>query len=588
MARKRPQVEPTEDWGQLELLLQWPEQREYELIRPIVVFGSSVAKRARETGAASESTIRRKADLFDEGGIEPLFATEKAKRRRLPRWIRNMIVKLKGEHPPLNPNEIAGIIYVRTGRQIDRKTVKKVLSEDPIPLRILRRFEPYHEIPETRERRLAVIELHAEGWTAKAIAGYLEINKDTVYQTLSRWIEQGDEGLEDRPRGRPSGVRKVTLKTIETVRKLQENPELGAFRIRAALKQVGIHLSSATCGRILARNRRIYDLEKPKGGGRPKKPMPFASGRRHEYWSVDVRYLDMVDEHLIGGMPYAITVMENHSRSVLASGVFRTQDLSAYLSVLYSAVNNYGSPEALVTDSGSIFLANRAKDVYEALGITKHEIQKGRPWQNYSETTFNIQKRMADYHFARAESWSELVGAHGGWVTDYNEQDHFAHENRKDGKDGKRSPREVLGWLSGVRYREEDLSRAFFSTRFTRVLDPLGYVTFRRWRLYGEEELSGNEAAVWLQEKSLMLEHAGRPLSRYEVEYRPDTGKLLEVTRPTLFENSPGTPQPRLFALTALGEAGWLKVLKLDDYAPRRSGKPEALQQVLFPYLEAL
>ena len=331
MAGKRQWVEPTDDWGPLELLLKWPEQWEYELIRPIVVFGGSVAERARETGAASESKIRRNSDLFDEGGMEPLFATQKAKRKRLPRWIRNTIVKLKGEHPPLNPNEIANIVYVRTGRKIGRKTVKKVLSEDPIPLRMVRRYEPYHEIPKARERRLAVIELHAEGWTVKAIAGYLQINKDTVYQTLRRWIKEGVEGLEDRSRGRPRGTGKVNLHIMNEVRKFQKNPELGAFRIRAALKQIGIHLSSATCGRILAVNRRIYGLEKPKRGGHPKKPMPFASGKRHEIWSVDVRYLDMVDENLICGMPYAITVVENHSRMVLASAVSPAQDLSAYL-----------------------------------------------------------------------------------------------------------------------------------------------------------------------------------------------------------------------------------------------------------------
>lgn len=588
MAGKRRRVEPIDEWGQLELLLKWPEQREYELIRPVVVFGGSVAERAHQTGAASESTIRRRADLFDEGGMEPLFATEKAKRRGLPRWIRNMIVRLKGEHPPLNPNEIAGIVYVRTGRRVDRKTVKKVLSENPIPLRMIRRLEPYHEIPGARERRLAVVELHSEGWTVKAMAGYLRINKDTVYQTLKRWIEEGAEGLEDRPRGRPPGASKVDLRAMNEVRKLQKNPELGAFRIRAALKQIGIHLSSATCGRILATNRKIYGLEKPGDGNRTKVPMPFASSRRHEYWSVDLRYLDMVDENLIGGPDYAITVMENYSRMILASSVSPTQDLSAYLSVLYQAVEKHGSPEALVTDSGSIFLANRAKDIYGTLGITKHEIEKGRPWQNYSETTFAIQQRMADYHFARSGSWSELVEAHGKWVSDYNVQDHFAHQDRKDGK---RSPQVVLGWLTEVlRYHPKDLERAFFSTRFSRKLDSLGYATFRRWRLYGEEALAGGEAALWLQERSLMLEHAGEALSRYEVQCASGTGKLVAVSNPTLFEYSGELLrlQPKLFKLEdALGD-GWLKALKLEEYASRRPRRPQAVQQVLFAHASAL
>ena len=74
---------------------------------------------------------------------------------------------------------------------------------------------------------------------------------------------------------------------------MQENPELGEFRISVALARMGIHLSPRTCGRILAVNRRLYGLKKPKRGSKKeKKEMPFQSGRRHEIWSVDIRYVD--------------------------------------------------------------------------------------------------------------------------------------------------------------------------------------------------------------------------------------------------------------------------------------------------------
>lgn len=108
--------------------------------------------------------------------------------------------------------------------------------------------------------------------------------------------------------------------------------------------------------------------------------------------------------------------------------------------------------------------------VYEALGMEKEEIERGKPWQSYVETTFNIQRRLADHHFQRAQSWSELVEAHARWLADYNAQKHWAHREHADGR---RSPEEVLGWLAGMRYRDEDLKRAFFCTRFTRKLDTL-------------------------------------------------------------------------------------------------------------------
>ena len=583
-SQRRRRVEPTDEWEQIELLCGWPEQRDYELIRPMVLFGAPADGRSQETGESSGRTLRRKATRFEAEGMESLFGSESARRRRLPPAMRRLILDLKSEHPGLNPSEISRVCYVRFGRRPARKTVKRVLAEEPIPLRFVRRFLPYHEIPERRDRRAAVVALHADGWSAKAISGYLRVGTSTVYRILRRWAEEGPEGLEDRPHGRPPGVRKVTLRAMEAIRRFQQNPNLGEFRIHAALAQIGIHLSPRTCGRILALNREIYGLEKPKGPVKEKKEMPFAARRRHQYWSADVRY---VDNDRVGGRAYAISVLDNHSRAVLASALTRTQDLASYLSVLYAAVERYGSPEALVTDGGGIFRATQARAVYEALGIAKHEIERGRPWQNYIETHFNVQRRMADWHFARAESWTGLAAAHERFVEDYNAQAHFAHAGRDDGR---RSPAEVLGFASGVRHREEELRRAFFSARFVRVLDALGYTRFRHWRVYGEEALAGREAALWLAAESLTVEHAGEPLSRYAVKVEAASGELRSVARPRLFENSHGLrrPQQRLFALDTLGEGGWLKAMRLEGYATRAPRRPHGLQQALFTYLDAL
>ena len=89
--------------------------------------------------------------------------------------------------------------------------------------------------------------------------------------------------------------------------------------------------------------------------------MPFQATRRHQYWTVDMRYLDM--HQLGGGMIYCISILENYSRCILASMLSRSQDLTAYLMVLYAAIRRYGSPEALVSDGGAIFRATRATAV---------------------------------------------------------------------------------------------------------------------------------------------------------------------------------------------------------------------------------
>src|SRR5687767_5775452 len=75
--RKRRRVAPTDDWQQLELLCVWEEQREYERIRPLVLFGGPVPGRSAETGV-SERVLYRKIAAFRKEGMESLFSSPMA------------------------------------------------------------------------------------------------------------------------------------------------------------------------------------------------------------------------------------------------------------------------------------------------------------------------------------------------------------------------------------------------------------------------------------------------------------------------------------------------------------------------------
>ena len=92
---------------------------------------------------------------------------------------------------------------------------------------------------------------------------------------------------------------------------------------------------------------------------------------------------------------------------------------------------------------------------------------------------------MADWHFAQAQTWTELTDAHRDWLANYNYQDHWAHEKRADRR---RSPADVLGWVTGKRLSPDQLRR-IFAVRSQRQVDQQGYVRFRNWRIYGERGL---------------------------------------------------------------------------------------------------
>jgi putative transposase len=56
---RRRKAQPTDEWQELLPLFEWPEQRAYEELRPLVLFGGSVAERARETGTPARTMYRR-------------------------------------------------------------------------------------------------------------------------------------------------------------------------------------------------------------------------------------------------------------------------------------------------------------------------------------------------------------------------------------------------------------------------------------------------------------------------------------------------------------------------------------------------
>ncbi len=571
-----PRRAPTDDWQQLRLLTTSPAQETYELLRPIVLYGQPPRERAQETGV-SERTLRRKAARFAAAGMRSLFddaAPGGHDGRRLPAEIRTAIVDLKADYPPFGLREIARICQRRFGRPVGHHTVRQVLASEPLPIGRTRQHPRYHEVADPVQRRRLVVRLALDGWRPTAIAGYLETSRQTVYDALRRWDEEGWPGLEDRPRGPRHPARKIDLQAMAAVRRLQTNPRLGAFRVHAALAQQGIHLSPRSCGAILARHRALGIGRPPARVPREAQAMPFAARRWHQWWSVDVRYVE--DHALPVDQPvYVIAVLENFSRAILASRISLRQDLTAYLIVLREAIARYGSPDGIVSDGGGIFRANRARAIYRALGIHKAEIDAGQAWQNYIETMFSVMRRMADHDFAEATTWAGFQAAHDRFVHDYNHQPHLAHQAQPLGR---RAPATVLAWVVGRPRDPADLDR-LFRLREPRCIRVSGCVRFRHWRFYGERGLAGKRAVVWLDGETLTVEYASEALAQYQVALEADGHRLRRVDEPRLFPTRYPSPQP---FLPALDDTAWHPAGRLAPYRPRRRRGDDGRQVPLF------
>jgi hypothetical protein len=234
------------------------------------------------------------------------------------------------------------------------------------------------------------------------------------------------------------------------------------------------------------------------------------------------------------------------ARSPLPSGVSRSQGTLSFLLVLRAAVGDDGSPNALVSDSGAIFRSQQAQAVYAALGILKEVIERGEPWQDYIETAFEIQRCMAGWRSAQAQTWAELVAVHDQWLEDQNGQEHWAHRQRKDGR---RSPQEALGWVTGNLHAPATLERVFRPMRFGRLLDRSDCARYQRWRICGERGLARREAALWVAEEALTTGYGEEPLAQYLVSFGLRRKEVRKISVLRVFARRRQWPQPWLWQL---------------------------------------
>ena len=69
--------------------------------------------------------------------------------------------------------------------------------------------------------------------------------------------------------------------------------------------------------------------------------------------------------------------------------------------LLFAALSEYGCPQALVSDNGSVFTAKDYLAILRDLEIEPLHIETGNPWQNLIEAQFKVQLRLADSNLGR-------------------------------------------------------------------------------------------------------------------------------------------------------------------------------------------
>jgi hypothetical protein len=191
----------------------------------------------------------------------------------------------------------------------------------------------------------------------------------------------------------------------------------------------------------------------------------------------------------------------------------------------------------------------------------------------------SIQRRLADHAFSNARTWPEIQQAHQTWWANYNQEHHYAHRERQDGR---HSPSEVLRGMLGRTIPEEVLSRALYATQFTRQIDKHGYIRFKHWKFFGESGLAGSDVSVWVYENTLKVEYQATALALYSIRLDSDQQQITEVKNARRLETHFRSSQLDLWQLS---DTEWLLALRRPEPTPRKKpGKIVVLaEQLVLP-----
>jgi transposase InsO family protein len=185
-----------------------------------------------------------------------------------------------------------------------------------------------------------------EGASASEICTATQTPRRTFYNWWNRYRLGGLGGL--RPRSRaPHAVHRTDPNIVGRVVSLRRMKGWGPQLIAGYLRTQGITVGSMTVYRILCQTGLNHPLEKPRTKRTYKRWQ-----RRHSnsLWQCDLKIVDA---------RWLITILDDHSRFVTASQIFKEGSAENVIWLLNKAIHEYTKPREILTDHGSQFWSVR-------------------------------------------------------------------------------------------------------------------------------------------------------------------------------------------------------------------------------------
>jgi transposase InsO family protein len=274
------------------------------------------------------------------------------------------------------------------------------------------------------DSRLEFVRLaEAGGVSVAELCRRFGISRETGFQYLRRYREEGVAGLTDRSR-RPHTSPRRTAPVIEThVLDLRDqHPAWGGRKLARRLRDLGVAGIPAvsTVTGVLRRHGKLDPTEAAKH-------QPFKRFERsapNELWQMDFKGHFAMDR----GRCHPLTVLDDHSRyslGLIACANETDETVRGHLTGLF---RRYGLPQAMLADNGSPWggSGSQGYTAFEVwlmrIGIRLHHGRAYHPQTQGKEERFNRSLNVEVLQMRRLTDLTACQTAFDTWRPIYNEQ----------------------------------------------------------------------------------------------------------------------------------------------------------------------
>ena len=271
------------------------------------------------------------------------------------------------EHDALGTLLDPELVGVRGARPASRRELAELILRyrDEQAARQARRRQPEETRQSfTSEQRLLIL----DSWLRSKLpagdfAPLVGLSKFTLYAWKARFAEHGPAGLDDQPRGRPTGSRlsEATKRAILLMK--EQHPDWGQDRIAAVLlRSQGFSASATAIGRALVEAG--YVAAPDASQAHAQEPKRFERAKPNQLWQTDLFTFVLKREnrrvHLVG-------FLDDHSRFLVGYGLHATASGALVRETFLASAANYGMPEEVLTDNGTQYVTWRGKSEFTKL-----------------------------------------------------------------------------------------------------------------------------------------------------------------------------------------------------------------------------